>query len=50
MRILVTGATGFVGKAVTDELHYRGHDIVGLARSKSIASARLVHFTVHDAS
>ena len=39
MKILVTGATGFVGSAVAEELRRRRHDIVGLARSESSANA-----------
>ena len=41
MKTLVTGATGFVGSAIADELRRRGHDIVGLARSESSANALL---------
>ena len=39
MKILVTGATGFVGAAIADELRRRGHDIVGLARCERSANA-----------
>ena len=39
MKIFVTGATGYVGSAITAELLSKGDEVVGLARSDNSANA-----------
>ena len=41
MRILLTGATGFIGSAVLARLRAEGHEVVAVTRTNGRAAKRL---------
>jgi uncharacterized protein (TIGR01777 family) len=41
MRILVTGATGFIGRRFVEECHVRGHNLVALSRDPEAAQRQV---------
>lgn len=44
MRIIVTGATGFLGRAVVEAAQRRGHDVLAIGGKKSLYLAEPVRF------
>lgn len=41
MRVLVIGATGFIGRMLVSELHHAGHHVIAVSRNKNTAESIL---------
>lgn len=48
MNVLVTGATGFIGTHVVNELIYRGHTTIALTRNKNLLPNKFVKYVYGD--
>lgn len=48
MRFLVTGTTGFVGKALTKRLISEGHEVVGISRRKDTLPTRHISASLEE--
>jgi dTDP-6-deoxy-L-talose 4-dehydrogenase (NAD+) len=47
MRVIVTGASGFIGKELCSKLLERGHQVVGLSRTRGASENTSVNFFQH---
>lgn len=48
MKIVVIGATGFVGSSIVKELVSRKHDVLGISRKKNLAEQENLHYISVD--
>ena len=47
MRVIVTGASGFIGKELCSKLLERGHQVIGLSRKRGVSENTSVNFFQH---
>ena len=49
MKVLVAGATGFIGKELLKRLNDKGHEVIALTRNKDIAIFNIpIHCQIHQ--